>query len=451
MSTLVKKIIFRDNDLLNRLYLGNELIFYTEPEPVVLDYLTFTTNKTATILYTPSKVTTAQYSYDKVNWKTADNVTLKLNTGDKVYFKGNITGNQNSHNSAYFTTTGEISASGSIMSLQEGNPNDKTIKYEYAFNGLFYGCLGLTTAPELPAVNLSVGCYAGLFMSVNALTTAPYLPSWKLPKFCYSHIFSQCKNLNYVKCDAKECAINSFHNWLNNVAPTGDIYCYDANIFKKGSGDIPTGWTVHKLEPKEYDALYVSGRYEFKIPKVDGKYYVIDTKNDCEADVITDNDFTSLNQTIISSNSRGDMYEWELFFAGTNLYFDLSFKNNRRLSWKFGTITKDTKYTIGGSNGNYLGTDRAIYINGSKKVSSTTKSYFNNESNIIKIGENVNNVYIGNIKIYEETGLVYNIVPIMYKGKVEFFDKVNIQLMEIVSTPPSDYVRTRATGEKVII
>ena len=39
----------------------------------------------------------------------------------------------------------------------------------------------------------------------------------------------------------------------------------------------------------------------------------------------------------------------------------------------------------------------------------------------------------------------------MYNGNVAFYDKVNKRFMEIKSTPPSEYAKTRATGEKVII
>ena len=154
---------------------------------------------------------------------------------------------------------------------------------------------------------------------------------------------------------------------------------------------------------------------------------------------------------IIGNKSVADQYEWELFLSSTKLYFDLSFKNNRRLNWTFGTLNANTKYTIGGSNGNYLGTDRALYVNGSKKASSTTKSTYNNTSDIVFFGENRTDVHIGNIKIYEKTGLVYNIVAIMYNGEVAFYDKVNKRFMEITSTPPSQSVTTRATGEKIII
>ena len=233
-----------------------------------------------------------------------------------------------------------------------------------------------------------------------------------------------------------------------------------------GSGNITYGYESYEdvnEGQKEYDTLYVSGRYNFKIPKGDGTYYVIDTKNDCEADVITDRNFTSINSTIIASTSVGDEYEWELFFNGKYLYFDLSNKNNRRLEWfavvnynspnikNYDVLKKDTVYKIGGSNGNYLGTDMALYVNGSKKESSTTLSTYNNTSDTIKIGENEIGFFVGNIKIYEKTGLVYHIVPIMYNGNVAFYDKVNKRFMEITATPPSDYVRTRATGEQVVI
>ena len=93
----VDKIIFRNKETYNRLYQGSELLFEVQKE-VEWKGLTFTAIEPSTILYEPSTVSTAQYSYDAVNWKTADNVTLNLNTGDKVYFKGNITSNQASAN-----------------------------------------------------------------------------------------------------------------------------------------------------------------------------------------------------------------------------------------------------------------------------------------------------------------------------------------------------------------
>ena len=471
----VDKIIFRNKETYNRLYQGSELLFEVQKE-VEWKGLTFEALEPSTIQYIPSSVSTVQSSYDAVNWSNSDNNTISLCPGKKIYFRGYILGNQSTSDYARFKITGKVAASGSIMSLHNENPQDKSLTYDYEFYNMFYSCKSLVTAPELPANTLSPNCYERLFYYCTSITnapalpattlaeecyywmfcnctslvTAPVLPATELANYCYNHMFSGCNNLNYIKCDARKYNSNCFTDWVEDVAPSGDFYCYDSSIFPTGNSGIPTGWTVHN-EGKEYDVLYVSGRYEFKIPKGDGTYYVIDTKNDCEADIITDRDSTSLNRTIISSNSVGDQYEWELFFNHITLYFHLSFKNSRRLNWKFGTITKDTVYTIGGSNGNYLGTDRALYVNGSKKAYSTTKSTYNNTSNIIKIGENVINFYVGNIKIYEKTGLMYHIVPIMYNGNVAFYDKVNKRFMEITATPPSEYAKTRATGEKIII
>lgn len=447
----VDKIIFRDKETYNKLYQGSELLFKVDKE-VELDYLTFTALEPSTILYEPSTVTTAQYSYDKVNWKTADNVTINLNTGDKVYFKGEITGTQKSISEARIRMTGKVSASGSIMSLQSGNPQDKSLKYDYEFERLFYNCSSLVTAPELPATRLTDYCYFYLFYGCSSLTKAPELPSTRLSYACYAYLFFKCGKLNYIKCNAREYQEDNFYMWVNSVANTGDFYCYNSSIFPIESSGIHNGWTIHsEIEPTNvYDVIYVSGRYEFKIPKGNGTYYAIGFNNDCEADIITDKDFTSLNQTIIASTLVDDDSEWELFFNDKNLYFDMGKKFGWRLSWEFGILKKDTKYTIGGSNGNYLGTDRALYFNGSKKVYSNNLS-FHDSSEIVKIGENVTSVYVGNIKIYRNTGLLYHIVPVMYNGIVEFYDKVNKRFMEITATPPSQYVRTRATGEQIVI
>ena len=502
----VKKIIFRNKETYNRLYQGSELLFEVQKE-VEWKGLTFTALENSTIQYIPSSVSTVKSSFDAVNWSNSDNNTISLCKGKKIYFKGYIVGNQTDTDCAKFKMTGKIAASGSIMSLHNENPNDKSINYDYEFCRLFYGCkslvkapelpattltshcyysmffdcLSLNTAPELPATTLATDCYNGMFSGCSSLTTAPELPATKLVTSCYNGMFSGCSSLvtapelpattlvtdcynsmfygcsslNYIKAMFTTTPSNTYtSSWVFKVASSGTfVKNSEATWDVTGSYGIPTGWTIQIDEkPKvEYDELYVSGRYNFKIPKGDGTYYVIDTKNDCEVDFINNSNRTSLNEVILGSKSVGDQYEWELFFASTKLYFDLSFKNSRRLSWSFGTLNANTKYTIGGSNGNYLGTDRALYVNGSKKASSTTKSTYNNTSDIVFFGENNTSVNIGNIKIYEKTGLVYHIVPIMYNGNVAFYDKVNKRFMEITTTPPSQYVTTIPTGEKVII
>lgn len=264
------------------------------------DYLTFTAIETSTITYQPSETaTTAQYSYDKVNWETADNVKLSLNKGDKVYFKGEITSEPDMMMGAMFRMSGKIEASGSIMSLQAGDPNDKTLKYNYEFSGLFNYCSSLTTAPELPATTLTDYCYYNMFgfcsnlvtapailpattlanncyqemfqscsslvnipelpattlanycyysmfLQCTSLTTAPVLPATTLVTGCYNSMFNSCSSLNYIKALFTTQPSDTYtSSWVSKVPSTGTfVKNSEATWDVTGDNGIPTGWTV---------------------------------------------------------------------------------------------------------------------------------------------------------------------------------------------------------------
>ena len=227
-------MIFRNNNKITNIYRGTLPIsnvyrgvnlVYTGAGEKTYDYLTFTALEPSTIRYSNSDIATTQYSYDKVNWETADNKTLNLENGDKVYFKGEITGEPDGMMmGANFTMTGKIEASGSIMSLQVGNPNDKTINYKNEFNGLFRDCSSLVTAPELPATTLTEECYSYMFQGCG-LTTAPELPATTLADSCYYGMFSSCKLTTAPELPAKKLANSCYNNmfsWSSHLttAPT---------------------------------------------------------------------------------------------------------------------------------------------------------------------------------------------------------------------------------------
>ena len=67
--------------------------------------------------------------------------------------------------------------------------------YAYWLEYLFYGCSSLTTAPELPTINLADYCYQGLFRDCTSLTTAPELPATTMAGYCYSAMFYGCSSL----------------------------------------------------------------------------------------------------------------------------------------------------------------------------------------------------------------------------------------------------------------
>ena len=168
-----------------------------------------------------SSYVTPKFSYDKINWLTPDNgQTIQLIPDKKVYFNGTISKEPEFSNTPIinFQTSGSnIYAEGSIMSLQNGNPDETTIKYAWEFKGLFSHCEQLVTPPALPATTLTEGCYNELFAACVSLTTAPALPATELKRICYKYMFDSCYSLT-VAPDlpatklAEECYNHMFRN-----------------------------------------------------------------------------------------------------------------------------------------------------------------------------------------------------------------------------------------------
>ena len=166
-----------------------------------MEYLHFYINEgTATLTPTyDERYATLQYSYNKTDWTTVTNDTSISFVPDKiVYFKGVIsgyveTGTSGSEAIINFKATGShIYAGGSIMSLQNGNPDETTIKYRWEFSNLFRNCKTLVTAPVLPATTLSNYCYYGMFEGCSSLVKAPELSATKLEVGCYRSMFDHC-------------------------------------------------------------------------------------------------------------------------------------------------------------------------------------------------------------------------------------------------------------------
>ena len=160
-----------------------------------------------------------RYSTDLKNWQDfyVDQTVIVLEkAGDKVWFRGdNPNGFANNvetedafgnkHNNisynefflgGYVTAeSGNIMASGNIMSLLCSEDFSKLSSVpSFAFYGLFSHC-GLETAPELPATELADGCYTSMFASCVSLTEAPELPATKLANWCYESMFEGCRKL----------------------------------------------------------------------------------------------------------------------------------------------------------------------------------------------------------------------------------------------------------------
>ena len=149
-----------------------------------------------------------------------------LNKGEKMYLKGeNVTYALSKSAYSHFNSDYEFNVYGNIMSLIYGDNfiGQTTLSSSYNFvhifksskvvnvsnlilpattltsscyNGMFYGCTSLTTAPVLPATTLASSCYSNMFQNCTSLTAAPELPATTLTgTYCYSYMFSGCTSL----------------------------------------------------------------------------------------------------------------------------------------------------------------------------------------------------------------------------------------------------------------
>ena len=142
-----------------------------------------------------------QYSTDGgLTWEKLEfDVTVNMGgAGNKVYLRGNNPDGFSisaAEYSSFVMEEGGISASGSVMSLVDGNGLSTTIPNDYCFAYLFKGAEFLTHAPELPATNLKNNCYEGMFKQCSRLKQAPELPATTLANRCYTNMFAECTSL----------------------------------------------------------------------------------------------------------------------------------------------------------------------------------------------------------------------------------------------------------------
>ena len=126
-----------------------------------------------------------------LNDGTGKTITVDVEEGDEVLWKGSGIAMAISE-SVYsqFSSTGRFESSGSVGSIAGVS--------SYSYYKLFYGCTGLTTAPELPSSVVQIGCYRSMFQDCTSLTTAPELPAMTLAESCYRRMFSGCTSLTTV-------------------------------------------------------------------------------------------------------------------------------------------------------------------------------------------------------------------------------------------------------------
>lgn len=142
------------------------------------------------------------------NWTNVGE-TMNLEPGDMVYFKGNNSSFSILDNYVHFEITGNVTASGNIMSLMDETCTKTTLS-DYCFNHLFANCTGLTSIVglSLPSNTLTRACYQSMFEGCVGLTEIPnnFLQAENLAPSCYTSMFKGCTGLGLVNMHLTENA-----------------------------------------------------------------------------------------------------------------------------------------------------------------------------------------------------------------------------------------------------
>ena len=171
-------------------------------------------------------VVTLVKSFDGVNWEdyTVGDVIELPSIGDFVYLAAGEGGNETfaSSSSIYnrFVINGLVAASGDITSIRRFDLIQTPLAGN-CYRQMFYGCTGLTSAPELPATTLAT--------------------------YCYHSMFHGCTKLSLIKVHFTAWG-NQTSKWVSNVASTGTFYKPRALPEEYGANNIPTGWTVMNID-----------------------------------------------------------------------------------------------------------------------------------------------------------------------------------------------------------
>ena len=148
---------------------------------------------------------------------------------------------------------------GNVMSMLEGEffDDDCVIDADYALYGLFAGAEKLVNNPfrhiELPAYELTDGCFQAMFYGCKGLQRAPDLVADELMDYCYKEMFAGCSKLSYVKCYAEDISADDcMKDWLANAGSEVTEAKTVVSTFKypaNSNDGVPAGWTNELIYP----------------------------------------------------------------------------------------------------------------------------------------------------------------------------------------------------------
>ena len=227
-----------------------ELTALFEERPLEPDYLSFTARDTDMQIYMDISGTFTgveikpqlKYRIGKTGtWQDFEGkkTLVEVPQNETVYFGTDVSRTNLSKDmqwTFYSMGDGTFEAGGSVMSLLDPDADPNATMDTGAFRGLFawdgnYG-MKITTAPDLPATNLSVSCYDSMFLGNKTLTSTANMGDGEngvqlAAAACYS-MYQNCINLEettstlpqVTSSDATSCYAHMFDGCSNLRHPS---------------------------------------------------------------------------------------------------------------------------------------------------------------------------------------------------------------------------------------
>lgn len=177
--------------------------------------------------------------------KASTDFTVKVNNADRTAYIDGSAGSSLYYFKVYddgnpITTMSGFTANNS--NIVSCNFTQIVHSQTCMFQGAFYECSNLTSAPTLPATTLQPYCYNKMFQYCRSLTSAPALPATTLANYCYQDMFMYCQNLTTAPTLPAEtltqrCYQSMFHGCSRlTTAPTLPAttlatYCYQSMFY----------------------------------------------------------------------------------------------------------------------------------------------------------------------------------------------------------------------------
>lgn len=201
----IEYIINHNNETIETITAILNLCCYSNPQPEPEGgYLTFISRSDNNTLYADIEgaYPTLYYTYNGIEWHDWGGEgysPLSFNNGEYIKFYGDNPNGFSSSPSNFFRFKLDkyTDVTGNTMVLLSREPQ-LDIPNNYCFYRLFSENEYLLSAPELPAVNLTMNCYEMMFIYCRSLTTPPStIPAQFIPDNACSYMFAKCYDLQY--------------------------------------------------------------------------------------------------------------------------------------------------------------------------------------------------------------------------------------------------------------